>query len=263
MKLIYIILFCFAILLIIPATLAAAPSFDSLVELIEAESTEELRSVITSYPEAVHMRNQYNLPLIHRAAMTDKSDAVKVLLDAGAKLDTRDNTQRTPLHVAAGWSTIEMVQLLWSHGSDPNAITKSGGTPLDFAMDNFYQDNDVQRDKIVEFLKGEGAKMSEGGMNRQELIKEFEEEMASRPDKGSKPRQSEWDGSVAIVKEYVSRVTGDSSVKFHEWSKVTALGDKWAVRAMFEFKSIYGTTLYNNQWFYIRDGKVIGTKPAQ
>jgi len=263
MKLKQIVLAYFIILLITSPILAADPSFDSLIELIEAGDTEKLQSIIASYPEAVHIRNKYNLPLIHRAAMADKLDAVKVLLEAGAKLDTLDNFKRTPLHVAAGWSTVEMVQLIWSYGADPNAITKAEDTPLDFAMDNFYQDNTVQREKIAEFLKGEGSIMSEGGIKRQELIREFEEEIASRPDKGPKPQQSEWDGSVDIVIKYVTEITGDPAVKFHEWSKVASLGDKWVVRAMFEFKNRDGMSLYNNQWFYIRDGKVISTKPAQ
>lgn len=254
---------CLVACALVHTALAGAPSFDALVDLVNAGKVDDFRSTLKANPEAVHLRNQYNLPLIHRAAMTDKPDAVAVLLDAGAKLDARDNLKRTPLHVAAGWSTVEMVELLWQRGADPNATTERGDTPLDFAMSNFYQDKKVEREKIVSFLKGRGSKMSEGEKKRQAIIREVEADLASRPDKGPEPEQSDWDSSVPVVKDFVKTKTQDPSPKFHEWSKVSPLGDKWVVRAKFEYKNALGVKRQDNRWFYIRNGKVIGSKPAQ
>jgi hypothetical protein len=253
-----------ALLLFVPAVLSDTPTFDSLVKLVESGETNELRSVLKAYPNAVHIRNENRFPLIHRAAMTDQHQAIAVLLDAGAKVNSRDtNFGRTPLHIAAGWSTLAMVQLLWSRGADPKATTEKGATVLDFAMDNFYKDGDVERDKILAFLRGRGSKMSEGEKRRQAVIEEVERDLASRPNRGAEPKQSDWDASVDIVKQYVISKTQDPSAKFDEWSKVTALGDKWAVRAKFQYKNAAGVLRQDNRWFYIRDGAVIGTKPAQ
>ena len=253
-----------ALLLCVPALLADTPSFESLVTLVEEGKANELRSVLKAYPNAVHIRNENNFPLIHRSAMTDQHQAVAVLLDAGAKVNSRDtNFGRTPLHIAAGWSTLPIVQLLWSRGADPKATTEKGATVLDFAMDNFYKDGDAERDKILAFLRGRGSKMSEGEKKRQAIIREVEADLASRPDKGPKPEQSEWDSSVPVVKDFVKTKTQDPSAMFHEWSKVSPLGDKWVVRAKFEYKNTLGVKRQDNRWFYIRNGNVIGTKPAQ
>lgn len=242
---------------------AAEPSFDELLSLIEGNKTEEIRGYLKRYPNAINLRNKYGFPILHRATMTDKHEAVLVLLEAGADFKSRDNMDRTPLHIAAGFSTLEMVEVVWKQGADPNVKTNKGLTPLDFAMSNFFNDQKIERDKILTFLKGRGSMMSEGEKQRQKVIKEYEAEIASRPDKGPKPEQSEWDGSVPIVKEYVMKRTGDSKAKFKEWSKVTALGDRWAVRAKFEALNSRGIAQEVNGWFYIRNGKVIGTKPAE
>ena len=264
MKTINIAFAYLAMLIMIPTVLATEPTFDSLIKLVESGKTNELRTILKANPKAVHIRNEKNFPLIHRASMTDKPETVAVLLDAGAKLNSRDsNFGRTPLHIAASWSTLDMVQLFWERGADPATTTQQGKTPLDFAMSNFYQDKKIEREKIVAFLKGKGSKMSAGEKRIQAVIKEAEDDLASRPDKGPKPKQSDWDASVEIVKEYVKTKTKDPSPKFDEWSKVAPLGDKWVVRAKFKFKNATGTTRQDNRWFYIRDGKVIGTKQAQ
>jgi len=254
-----------AIACIFAATHASAepPSFDSIIKLVEAGNADELRDILQKNPQAVNLSNPNGLPLIHRAVMTDKTETVSVLIKAGAKLDSVEGLRRTPLHVAAGWSTLSMVELLWKNGADPKATTERGNTPLDFANDNFYQDKKIEREKIKGFLTGKGAVMSEGEKERQQVIKEVEDSIASRPDKGPEPKQSALNGSVDLIKDYVIDLTKDPSPKFEEWSKVSSLGDKWAVRAKFTYKNSAGVSRQDNRWFYIVGGKVVSTKPAQ
>jgi ankyrin repeat protein len=63
------------------------------------------------------------------AAWINDAEAVRILLDRGAKVDAADAEGRTALHLAAGWGP-HMTKLLLDKGADVNARTKSGETPL-------------------------------------------------------------------------------------------------------------------------------------
>lgn len=78
---------------------------------------------------------------------------------------------------------------------------------------------------------------------------------------GNKPEQSEVDGSVKIVKEYIKENANDaSSIEFLEWSKVTPTGEYWAVRCKYKGKNALGGVVTENGWFYIQNNKVVKTK---
>ena len=262
-KMLLLVIVKFIFVFMTARSLAEQPSFDSIIKLVESGNSEELRSLIQSHPRAIHISNSKGLPLIHRAVMTDKVEMVLILIEAGAKLDAIDELHRTPLHVAAGWSTFEMVEILLNKGANAKSKTKTGDTPLDFANNNFYQDKKVEMEKIKAFLNSKGIHMSEGDNERQKLITEVEENIASRPDKGPKPKQSVLDGSVGLVKVYVREMTKDPSPSFEEWSKVSSLGDKWAVRVKFTYKNHIGVPRQDNRWFYIVGETVVATKSAQ
>lgn len=130
----------------------------------------------------IHFPNQEGMTPLHVAARLGFSEDIDRLLDAGARLDlpwykhgqtalhlachinnlefseetvavllsrqadvnARDKTGHTPLHVAAAYGTIPMVQLLLEHGSDVMARNERGLTPLAIAeeigtveMENF------------------------------------------------------------------------------------------------------------------------------
>jgi ankyrin repeat protein len=51
-----------------------------------------------------------------------------------------------------------MVKLLVERKADVNAKTASGDTPLSVAKTNNYKGKTDQRDKIVKYLTGKGAK---------------------------------------------------------------------------------------------------------
>lgn len=78
---------------------------------------------------------------------------------------------------------------------------------------------------------------------------------------GAEPEQSEVDGSVKIVKEYIKEYANDaSSIKFLEWSKVSPAGEYWVVRCKYKGTNALGGIVTENVWFYIQDGKVVKTK---
>lgn len=78
---------------------------------------------------------------------------------------------------------------------------------------------------------------------------------------GPKPEQSEWNGSVDIVKKYIKDNAHDaSSIKFIEWSKVSHLDVYWIVRCKFKGNNALGVPVTTNAWFYIQNSKVVETK---
>lgn len=78
---------------------------------------------------------------------------------------------------------------------------------------------------------------------------------------GEQPEQSEWDGSVKAVEDYVKSNANDaSSIDFIEWSKVSPIGDYWVVRAKFKGSNALGGIVTVNKWFYIQNNKVVKTK---
>jgi ankyrin repeat protein len=93
---------------------------------------------------------------LHFAAPYCGADVVKLLLDAGAKVNAADVRGMTPLMlaVASEHQDAGVVRLLLAAGADPNAHSKSAETPLDWARK--YGDSGV-----MAVLEKAGAK--EGG----------------------------------------------------------------------------------------------------
>ncbi|MCE5320650.1 MAG: hypothetical protein LLF93_06070 [Bacteroidales bacterium] len=78
---------------------------------------------------------------------------------------------------------------------------------------------------------------------------------------GDKPEQSEWDGSVKVVKDFIKENANDaSSIKFLEWSKVSAFDKFWIVRCKYKGTNALGGVITENVWFYIQNNQVIKTK---
>lgn len=78
---------------------------------------------------------------------------------------------------------------------------------------------------------------------------------------GEQPEQSEWDGSVKAVEDFVKANANDaSSIDFIEWSKVSPFGDYWVVRAKFKGSNALGGVMTENKWFYIQNNKVVKIK---
>lgn len=69
---------------------------------------------------------------LHEAAEFGKIEVVRLLIDAGAKLDVQDNRGNTPLHNAASWtSKIKHVELLLSSGARTDVRNKENKLAVD------------------------------------------------------------------------------------------------------------------------------------
>ncbi len=78
-------------------------------------------------------------------------ETARLLIQAGACVNTKDNDGSFPLWKAALFGHTEMVKLLVSSGADVNVERREGKTPLTVATDHGYPE-------IAEFLRANGAK---------------------------------------------------------------------------------------------------------
>jgi hypothetical protein len=119
---------------------------------IDRNDAEGLRMLIREVPAVVSEKDDEGMPLLNRACMTGSVDCVALLLDSGANIEARDRFERTPLHCAAGWSSLRMVKYLASRGADTRAITKTKATPLEFARHNYFKSMTIEQKQIISFL---------------------------------------------------------------------------------------------------------------
>ncbi|XP_039989620.1 protein phosphatase 1 regulatory subunit 12A isoform X6 [Xiphias gladius] len=91
---------------------------------------------------------------LHVAAAKGYIEVLKVLLQCGVDVDSRDTDSWTPLHAAAHWGQEEVCTLLADNMCDMGAINNVGQTPLDVADENLV-------DTLEELQKKQNALRSE------------------------------------------------------------------------------------------------------
>jgi ankyrin repeat protein len=90
--------------------------------------------------------------LLHAFAHQGDVVGTRWLVEHGAKINTKDCGNNTPLHKACERnSTLKVVELLVKRGASLTAKNKNGETPLDMAIKN-------DKTSIAAFLRGAGAK---------------------------------------------------------------------------------------------------------
>jgi len=122
----------------------------------------------------------------------------------------------------------------------------------------------VNEDCLKEFLKSG----SQSFLSITDFCKDSKYDFNNREMKqtaiGTKPEQSELDGSVKVVENYIKANAKDaSSIDFLEWSKVSAMGENWVVRCKYKGTNSFGAIVTENSWYYIQDSKVVDTKSIQ
>jgi uncharacterized protein len=87
---------------------------------------------------------------LHAAAAGKHAALVKLLLERGAKADSRQHGGWTPLHAAAQSGDVEMARTLVEGGADVSARAENQQRPIDLALTGGHQ-------AMVEFLEALGA----------------------------------------------------------------------------------------------------------
>ena len=92
---------------------------------------------------------------IWEAARTRNIEAVKQHLAAGTDVNAKTGSGWTPLHYAAREGHKEITDLLLTNGADVNAKNDEGGTPLDWA------ECCADKKETVDLLRKHGGKTGE------------------------------------------------------------------------------------------------------
>lgn len=104
-------------------------------DAINAGDAARVAQLLKQDPSLVRAQNEnptLDLPL-HTAAAAGQVEVARMLLDAGAEIESLDRDESTPLHCAALSRKPEMVRFLLSRGADVNRRDKNGAYSLSFA----------------------------------------------------------------------------------------------------------------------------------
>jgi ankyrin repeat protein len=113
-----------------PREMAAFNRLDELKRAL-AESPDLVHEQIESVGWNSSLDDTHVTTLLGVALRKNYIDMARMLLEAGAKVDTREHDGRTPLHIAATLGgDPEAIRLLVKHGADVNAVDNNGRTPL-------------------------------------------------------------------------------------------------------------------------------------
>ncbi|WQF89332.1 Putative NACHT nucleoside triphosphatase, P-loop containing nucleoside triphosphate hydrolase [Colletotrichum destructivum] len=85
---------------------------------------------------SINQGNWVGHSVLSASAKVGKVDNVKILLDLGADVESRDAQGRSPLSHAVGeYGCPDVVRLLLEHGADPESIDDEGRNPLSIAVE--------------------------------------------------------------------------------------------------------------------------------
>ncbi|XP_068382257.1 protein phosphatase 1 regulatory subunit 16A isoform X2 [Eschrichtius robustus] len=102
--------------------------------LPELHMLEDVRSLLQAGAD-LNAPRDHGATLLHIAAANGFGKAAALLLEHRASLSTKDRDGWEPLHAAAYWGQVHLVELLVAHGADLNGKSLMDETPLDVCGD--------------------------------------------------------------------------------------------------------------------------------
>ena len=121
-----------------PLALAAFFGFPETVRLLLARGADASQVA----------RNPMKIQALH-SAVTGSFDSVKLLVEAGAPVNGKQDKGWTPLHEAVNRNDLEMTRYLIAHGADPRLQNDEGKSAIGLAADKGFVE-------VLKVLKGAG-----------------------------------------------------------------------------------------------------------
>ena len=111
-------------------------------------NTDVLEQLLKAYPECFSslFLNEINHPL-HYAAKNNSIQLASLLLEAGMKVNKKNDKGRTPLHVAANSCHHEMIDYLLASGAKPEIEDHQVLTALDYIKLAFIYVKQLTKDQ--------------------------------------------------------------------------------------------------------------------
>lgn len=110
---------------------------ESLGDAVNAGDIEKVKLLIEK-GENVNSKDSFGRPLLNAAAAHNHINILELLISKGANTNGRDQDGCTPLHTAAFWASKEISVILISKGAEINSRDKFGLTPLHAAAGGCY-----------------------------------------------------------------------------------------------------------------------------
>ncbi len=121
-----------------PLALAAFFGFPETVRLLLARGADASQVA----------RNPMKIQALH-SAVTGSFESVKLLVEAGAPVNGKQDKGWTPLHEAVNRNDLEMTRYLVAHGADPRLQNDEGKSAIGLAADKGFGE-------VLKVLKGAG-----------------------------------------------------------------------------------------------------------
>ncbi|KAK6347945.1 hypothetical protein TWF718_005765 [Orbilia javanica] len=169
-------------------------------------------------------------------ALGIKSDQVIIssLLKHGANTEAVDEHGRTPLIHATRWKNVAAVRLLLEHGAEARAVDAEGNTPLHYAVDGFYSPMGGP-EEVVRLLLDSGASIeATDSKGRTPLFNAFDyESLLLLLDRGADIDATDNDGCTPLF-----------------WLSLLSWGDKYnqKIKALIDRGADIQTRLLRGNW---------------
>ena len=95
-----------------------------------------LSSILRQHPELIHHKDEDGQSALHLAADKGASQALELLLQAGANVNAADADGITCLHAAVIAENLPACRILLRHGADPDLADADGDTPRSCAQED-------------------------------------------------------------------------------------------------------------------------------